>query len=200
MPDDLKGGTGNAEPATGTMAGGASNAAAVAGAQAAQQVQSQEQQPAAPEKYEFKMPEGVTLDSEVGKQFEAVARDVKLPQEKAQALLDLAVKQIQGQTARTMQQWTEQRQAWVQELQRDQEFGGGRFQETIQRAQRALTKFGSPTLTKFLDESGYGDNSELIRMLARIDKALGEDKLVDGGSAGSAMDVASLLYPSATKK
>lgn len=204
MPDPLAGGTATTESAA--AAGGASEAAALAGAQAAKQqsegqgAAAQGAAQAAPEKYEFKMPEGVALDSDIGKQFETVAREVKLPQDKAQALLDLAVKQIQGQQARTMQQWDEQRQAWVQELQRDPEFGGGRFQETVTRAQRTLSKFGSPALAKFLGESGYGDNSELVRMLAKIDRALGEDKIVDGGNAGEAVDVASLLYPSATKK
>lgn len=192
MPEDLQGGTANTEPAQGT--GSASKPAET------QAAPPQAKPEAAPEKYEFKLPEGVSLDDEVSKQFEAVVRENKLPAEKAQALLDLATKQILGQQAEAVQRWTEQRQSWVQELQRDQEFGGGRFNETITRAQRSLAKFGSPALKDFLDKSGYGDNSELIKLLAKVDRALGEDKLVDGGNAGETVDVASLLYPSATKR
>ena len=40
---------------------------------------------AAPEKYDFAMPEGFELNQEVAGEFEAYARELNLPQDKAQA-------------------------------------------------------------------------------------------------------------------
>src|SRR5262245_53151779 len=50
----------------------------------------------APEKYEdFKVPEGYTLDGEVGKEASAMFKELNLPQEAAQRLVDFYVKQTQ---------------------------------------------------------------------------------------------------------
>src|SRR5690606_12960663 len=75
---------------------------AAAGEQPAQSAPAQQQQTAKPitvgdatptvseqpESYEFKAPEGRTFDAEVLKAYSEVARELKLPQESAQKVLD----------------------------------------------------------------------------------------------------------------
>lgn len=150
----------------------------------------------APEKYEtFVAPEGVTLDTEMLGKFSSVAKELNLPQAGAQKLVDLAVEHSKQIIASQAQQWQEIRQEWVSEIKADKEFGGEKFNETVVSAKRALGKFGSEKLVQFLDSTGYGDNAELIRLLARVDKATREDKIVDGDPAKANKSAAETLYP-----
>lgn len=88
------------------------------------------------------------------------------------------------------------REEWVDSLKKDPDFGGEKFKETIGRAKRTATKFGSPELLGFLDDTGYGDNAELLKLFARVDKALGEDITVDGGPSGlTGKSMAEIMYP-----
>jgi len=156
----------------------------------------------APEKYEtFTAPEGVTLDQEMLGRFTGVAKELNLPQVGAQKLVDLAAEHAKNILAQQQTKWSEIRQEWVNEIKTDKEFGGEKFNETVVSAKRALSKFGSPKMVEFLESTGYGDNAELIRFLARVDKGTREDKIVDGDPAGGApKSAADVIYPDQGKK
>lgn len=161
-----------------------------------------------PEKYEFKAPEGMELDPELTDEFSKVAKELELSQEKAQKLADFGPKILQKAAEKQVQQWTEIREGWVNDLKADKEFGGPKLNETVERAKRALNKFdgGDGKLLKLLSApnkggTGFGDNDALIKFLARVDKATSEDSAIDGGDSGkdnrSAADV---LYPNQGKQ
>jgi len=59
-----------------------------------------------------------------------------------------------------------------------------------------VNKFGSPNLIKTLDETGFGDHPELIRLLSKIGKTMKEDDFVLPGvqQGGEKKDMAALLY------
>lgn len=148
----------------------------------------------APEKYEFNMPEGVTLAKETLGKFEGLAKELNLSQDKAQKLVDLALDHTKNLVEDQAKQWGEIREGWVNDLKNDKEFGGDKFPETCERAKRTLRTFGSESFFSFLESTGFGDNGELIRMFAKIDKHIGEDKLVDGAYTGPKKSAADLLY------
>lgn len=152
---------------------------------------------AVPEKYEFKLPEGIAPDA--AEKFSAIAKDLKLPQAEAQKLVDLALARDNAAREAQAAEYNKLRGEWVSEIKTDKDFGGDKFGETIERAKRTLTKFADPTFREFLDQSGYGDNPGLIRMLAKMDKAIGEDMIVDGAPAGSTRSAAEVIYPSSGK-
>lgn len=161
----------------------------------------------APEKYEnFSAPEGVELDTETLGEFTAVAKELNLSQEKAQKLVDFGPKILQKAQEVQMQKWVEIREGWVSDLKADKEFGGDKLPETVERAKRALSKFGDEKLVKLLlppnkGGTGFGDNDALIKLLARVDKATSEDTVVDGGSSGKDnRSAAEVLYPNQGKK
>lgn len=132
----------------------------------------------------FTLPEGIEEDAEVMDAFKEYAREAGLDQAKAQSAVDLGMKLAQKTAENVMQSqiqaWAEQRENWVCEIKADAEFGGGKFQETVIRANRALERFADADTIRYLQESGFGDNPGLIRLLARADKAMGEDKAIDG--------------------
>ena len=155
-------------------------------------------QQGAPEQYEqFKMPDGYEVNSDLLQGFSDLARARNLTQEQAQEFIDLAAKQQQGLIQAQQDYWDEVREGWVQSLKDDAEYGGAKFDETIIRAQRVLKDHGSPELTKFLQDTGYGDNKDLIVMLAKIDKLYGEALPAEGGPSGkgSGKSAAETIYP-----
>jgi hypothetical protein len=77
----------------------------------------------------------------------------------------------------------ENREKAVGELKK--EWAGDAFSVNVELAKRAVTHFGGADLTKFLDESGMGDNIPLVKVFAAIGKALSEDTLKGGPGGGT---------------
>ena len=60
------------------------------------------------------------------------------------------------------------------------EFGGDKFDTTVKGAQLALRKFDADgKMVELLETSGFGDHPGVIKFLARIHAAMGEDKVFD---------------------
>jgi len=152
-----------------------------------------------PEKYELKAPEGVTLDSEVLGEFEGIAKELKLSQEDAQKVADLGAKLSQKFATAQAQAIEDASSAWVAAVTADKEIGGEKLTENLASAQKALQAFGSPELSKLLNESRLGNHPEVIRLMAKVGKAISEDRMVTGGAGPSRegpKTAAEVLYPS----
>lgn len=134
--------------------------------------------------YEFKVPEGVTLDAEVTGEFQALAKDAKLPAESAQKMVDLAIK-LQEKQADAARAITE---SWAKATVADKEVGGDAHAANLATAKKAIEAFGSPELKQLLDTSGLGNHPEVVRFAYRVGKAISEDKVLTGGQpdAGTA--------------
>lgn len=136
----------------------------------------------APEKYEFTPPEGKEFDAEVIGQFSDIAKELNLSQEAAQKLVETMGPKI---AERQMAQIEMVRNEWAQQAQTDKEYGGEKLQENLAVAKKALDSFGTPELRALLNESGLGNNPEVIRFMFRAGKAISEDTYV-GNSTGAA--------------
>lgn len=152
---------------------------------------------AAPEKYEFKAPEGREYDPKVIEAYSEVAKELNLPQEAAQKMIDKIAPLME---ARQVEQIQSVKNEWAEASKADQEFGGDKLNENLAVAKKALDKFGSPELRALLNDSGLGNNPEVIRFMYRAGRAISEDTFV-GGSKGVAKagpknfnDLASALY------
>lgn len=150
----------------------------------------------APEKYDFKLPEGVEADTETLGKFEGIARELNMNQEQAQALVDLYAAKAAAAAEQNQKAWTDLRTEWVTKAKADKEFGGQNFDANIGVAKTALKTFGTPELNDALAMSGIGDHPEMVRLLVRVGKAIGEDKLKFGNAGnGAPKDAASIIYP-----
>lgn len=148
----------------------------------------------APDKYEFNAPDGVSYDDTVIAQFSEVAKELNLPQDAAQKVLDKVAPVIR---ARQAEQLEAARTEWAESAKVDKEFGGDKLNENLGLAKKALDKFGSPELRTLLNESGLGNHPEVIRLMVRAGKAISEDSFVPGGNAkpGASASLADRLYP-----
>ena len=151
----------------------------------------------APEAYEFQAPEGQAFDPEVMKSFSEIAKELDLPQEAAQKVLDKVAPKI---LERQMQALENVRNEWAESARTDKEFGGDKLNDNLVVAKKALDSFGTPELRKLLNESGLGNHPEMIRLMYRAGKAISEDRFVGGTRGGQKSgpkgfnDLASALY------
>jgi truncated hemoglobin YjbI len=152
----------------------------------------------APEKYDFKAPEGKEYDPAVLESFSAAAKEANLTQDAAQKLLEKVAPSL---ATRQQEQVDAIRNGWLESTKADKEFGGEKLQENLGVARKALESFGSPELRKLLDDTGMGNNPEVIRFMYRAGKAISEDGFVSGApSSKNTPDPTSILYNNTKKE
>lgn len=156
----------------------------------------------APESYaDFTMPEGITLDPEMGTELTALAKELNLPQATAQKLVDIGVKQAQGFAAALKTSVETAKTQWADAVRSDAEIGGANLGPNMAVAKKALVAFGTPELTGLLNQTGLSQNPEFLRLLFRVGSAISEDTLVggEGGGGGGGKpairDHAKRMYP-----
>lgn len=168
----------------------------------AQEGQQQEQQQeeakpeGAPEKYELKPQEGQEFDGEFLKAYEDVARELNMSNEAAQKILDKVAPVIQQ---RQMARIEAVRNEWAEAAKVDKEFGGDKLNENLAIAKQGVEKFATPELKEMLNQTGLGNNPEVVRLFYRVGKAISEDTFVGGQQSGKAQpktfnDYAEKLY------
>lgn len=149
----------------------------------------------APEKYEFKAPDGTEYDADVLAVFETEAKKLNLNQEQAQGFLDaLNTKISEHQNTRLEAAKAE----WADSSKFDKEFGGDKFDANLAVATKAIEQFGTPELRELLDKTGLGNHPEMIRAFYRAGKAISQDRVVTssvGARPGTNESLASRLYP-----
>lgn len=151
---------------------------------------------AAPEKYDFAMPEGFELNQEVAGEFEAYARELNLPQDKAQAVVDMGVKLMQSAQSKQAEMYQQTQEQWRNEVVNDKEIGGQALAENLSYAAKVLDTF-APDLRGVLDETGLGNHPAFVKAFVKIGKAISEDRLVGGAqqTPGAISDPAAKLFP-----
>lgn len=133
----------------------------------------------APEAYaDFTVPEGVALDTEVLGEFTDAARELNLPQEQAQRVVDLGIKMSQKWAEQAASQVQELQAGWRRDAEADPEFGGDALPQNLATAKKTLDAFATPELRQLMDESKLGDHPEFIRMFVKIGKTISEDTLI----------------------
>lgn len=127
--------------------------------------------------------------------FKTLAAECGLSQESAQKMIDLQAKV----NASAMENAMRQRQAWRQEITKDVEFGQGNLQTTVQDARKLLDTYDdSGKVLAMLEQSGFGDNPDVIKFLAKVSRALPREDNVLTGREGAKADNRSLaerLWP-----
>ena len=150
--------------------------------------------PKAPETYELKAPEGhKELDEALLDTYTEVARELDLPNEGAQKILDKVLPALQEQQNAVMQA---ARTEWVKTTRTDKELGGENLKANLSVANRALERFGSPALTQFLNDSGLSEHPEVIRLCFKAGSQISEDKapVQSGGEATNEVNLDDPAY------
>ncbi|OPA84284.1 hypothetical protein BFW86_24380 [Pseudomonas fluorescens] len=148
----------------------------------------------APEAYDdFKLPEGMEMDADVLGEFKGLAKELNIPQDKAQKLIDFQT-QLAAKQAETYQAAvTKQAQDWAASIKSDPEVGGENYDKSVESAIKVIQSFGDPALTELLNTTGLGNNPALFKFCHRISSAISEDKFVMPGSQTNAPKEMSII-------
>ena len=158
----------------------------------------------APEEYsDFKMPKDTPVDEQLLNDFKPLAKELDLPQDKAQKLIDLYAEKVAPLMIQRQQDlWQETQKQWVETAKADKEIGGDKWDATVESAMRVVNTIGTPELKDAFNTYGLGNHPELIRMCARIAPLLGEAKRIDGNptQTNAAVMPSAALWPNLPTK
>lgn len=155
-----------------------------------------------PKTYDLKVPDTFTGDATLVERTAARARTLGLNNARAQGLLDatveevttreaaLAAKQAEGQQ-HLVTEWSpggtkfvERQTQWEKAVQADPELGATPevLKATMAVSLQAIGRFGTPALTQLLEDTGFGSHPEVVRVFAKIGRAMAEGENLHGNN------------------
>ncbi|WP_298996418.1 hypothetical protein [uncultured Desulfovibrio sp.] len=115
--------------------------------------------------------------------------------EQANSQADPYAQRLREHEAGQRLQWQEQVNKWRKEATEDPQIGGANLPATVARAQLALDRFDeSKCIGQLLEQTGYGNNPDVLRFFNRLADALMEDGLVQGQAGGSMPPLEERMY------
>lgn len=142
----------------------------------------------APEKYaDFTLPEGVQAHPEKMAVASALFKELNIPQEGAQKLVDLYAKELTEAAKLPLQNYADTRKAWQDTVTNDPEIGS-KLKEVRITASRAIDLLGPALAKQFreaMDLTGAGDHPAFVKGFYKLGQILTEGRHV-GGSGPSA--------------
>lgn len=135
-----------------------------------------------PESYDLKLPENSPLKAQALEEIAHVAKEHKLTQRQAEALVERESKALASFHQAQLDDLAVKSQGWVQDVKTDKEIGGEGFIKNVELASRVVKRFGTESFQKMINSSGAGNHPEIVRIFARIGQAMSEDQLVIPGS------------------
>jgi hypothetical protein len=150
--------------------------------------------------YALNFPDGVESSDATLQEITAYAKENGLSNEQAQSQLNREIDRTVKLTEDIYKAEADNHQktveGWAEEVKNDPEMGGDNFDLTVSKAKRVIDKFGSDKLKEALNESGYGNHPEVVRLFAKISELDVEDTHEDGGRPATVEETRkSILYP-----
>lgn len=157
-----------------------------------------------PEAYELTAPDGMAIDQDLLAEATPVFQEMGLSNDQANMILPVA-KSLMGKTQQSTIQGmidagNQQRKAWLDSAKSDAEIGGKNWDTSLHSAGKALDALGHPEGSPFrqaLNETGFGNHPEFIRIFAGLGARIGEDGDFVRGDAAAKVHVPleKRLYP-----
>ena len=145
----------------------------------------------APEDYSFEPTDDFQVPKENLDSFTQACKEAHLTKAQAEAMLNWH-KSFAGDVSKLQeQQQTAQIQAWQKEILQDPEIGGQHWKAAVADSRKALNAFDADGRLRTLLKQMHADyHPDVVRVIARVGRAMGEDKFVT--SKGSGTDVRAL--------
>lgn len=136
-----------------------------------------------PAKYEFKLPEGMTLDEASMKVVDPIFRELGLDNAQAQKLVDLQnqlTKDAQGKHEQAFNQYVEDLKVEAKT------FFGIKLPEVMRNVARARDQFIHKELQEKLNISGLSNDKDVLVFLDKLGRTVGEGKFIEGKQSAPA--------------
>ena len=140
-----------------------------------------------PENYEFNLAEGLTISEQLKERFTKIAKDAKLTQAQANALMDM-----HGETMlELLHSGEKQQQEWEAECGKQ----GLLSKEKLGYAVEALNVFGGDEVKQVLIDTGAATHPAVMKMLQTIGELIHEDSNKEGATKPvQKEDIGSILF------
>lgn len=159
----------------------------------------------APEKYEFKAPEGYTLSEAIITEATPIFKELNLTQDQAQKLVDFHSKQMLKAAEAPQEAYRNLRADWQNQLKTDPVIGNQLdvVKTNIGRVISALPVEMQQPFKDAMDLTGAGDHPAFVKAMNKFHELIGEGKLVQGGNPsplgqsapGARKSAAQAMYP-----
>lgn len=156
---------------------------------------------------DIKLPEGVQLNEEAGKEFVDLLNNGELSRvELAQKLVDIQVRLQKEASDAISQEWNATWEKWTRELNEHPEVGGDKqkgVQQEIGKLIRQYYPEQEKALLEAFDLTMAGNNPHIVAFLARVAKALVREGTAEPGQAATAKSTgtfAQRLFPDLAKE
>lgn len=147
----------------------------------------QKEAPAIPDKYEFKLAEGLEIAPAVAEEFTGIARELGLTQEGVDKLVDLHGRLM----LESVKAAEAQRTSWADECAKQ----GLATDQGMANARLAVKTFGGSAAMDALIQTGAAWHPAVQKFLQNIGSLLQEDNGADGKPAGKNPSAADMMFP-----
>lgn len=137
--------------------------------------------PEKPDGYEFKAPDGVTVDPALQGAFGDTAHKLGLTKAQAAGLYDWFNGQSGSAAQAAEQARLDREQAGIAALQRE---WGAAFNDKLAAAKAAVNTLAGDEFAAYLNETRLGNDPRMIKLMAQIGANLAEDGKLPGGGGG----------------
>jgi hypothetical protein len=146
--------------------------------------------------YKLAKPKDSRLSDADMERIESYAKDQGLSKEAAEKLVENQdnahheyIESLQAEHKQVIKQW-------VDDVRTDKELGGEKFGESAEYAKSVVDRFGTDKFREYLNDTGYGNNPEVVRIFARIGKAMAPDTIVKEHSPSTGQrSLEDVFYP-----
>lgn len=137
-----------------------------------------------PEKYEFKVPEGMQMDEGLLEKATPVLKELGLDQNEAGKLFNLMVEREQANVER----WNKQIDTWKQETMKEL---GENAEAELANTSKFIDKFGgkrADAIRTVLNDTGLGSHPDIVHLFREAGKFHSEDTLAMGSNKNQPSD------------
>lgn len=152
--------------------------------------------PVIPEKYEFKVPEGVQIDNAFVDVMTPVFKDLGLTQEQVNKLVEPYTKygtELETKREADFQRWM--KDSAESNIAAARKEWGNDFDGNLKVAQRGLARIFGAEGKRLLDETGLGNHPEFLKAFFAVGKMIQEDTPPIGQQPTGRKPSAAVLYP-----
>lgn len=139
----------------------------------------QGQQDQTPVEYKFTREDGQEASPEETQAFNEISNDLKLNQEQAQKLYNIANQKVNEMNLNRLNQ---AKAAWEKAITVDAELGGVNLNQTKRNVALAMKRFGTDNFKDLLIRTGLGSHPEMVRVFNKIGSAIGNDQTFINGN------------------
>jgi hypothetical protein len=136
-----------------------------------------------PDKYEFKLPEGVTLDEASLALVTPAFKELGLDNVQAQKLVDLQLSLTKANEETHVKAW----EAFIESQKTEAKtYFGTKLPEVMRNVARARDTFISKPMQEKLNVAGFSNDKDFLETLDKIGRVIGEGKFVQGKQSAPA--------------